>query len=683
LIDRAAHLLVTVAVGLAATVYAQPAGAQKSGAALHLLNVPYLPQSEALCGGAAIAMVMRYFGATNIYAETFSDLLDPAAGGIHGRDLLKALEARGWPAQSFRGDPALVQSHLVAGRPVVALIQDRPGRFHYVVVVGWSAGRVIVHDPARAPFRVLDEKPFIDAWSQSDYWILVTAAPAAAVEDGATVPSSASPSSSAVATDGDGAMDKAAGPCATMVDEGVRLSGTGALEAARRLLEVAATACPRSPAPWREMAGIHALKDEWRGAADDARQALANDPGDPLASRILATALFVSGDPDAALTAWNNVGEPAIDLVNVTGLERTRYAVVARQIALRPRELLTRAALDAGRRRLAELPVAQTTRVSYRPGENGRAEVDAVVLERPLFPVGVLPLAAAAVHAITDRELAGAVASPTGGGELWTASWRWWTHRPRVAVGLAVPAPFGGIWRVDGFAERQSYGATHAVVEESRRRVAIQVSDWTQVGVRWQVEAGVDSWGPDARSISAGLSGQRRFDADRLSLEARAGAWGGGVRTWSLGLQSDWRSAARNEGDVWIGRAGLDLAGDDAPLALWAGAGTGQGRDVLLRAHPLLHDGIIRDGVFGRRLIHGGAEWRRWLRGRKTPISVAPAIFIDAARAGGVLPGADPRAQFDAGAGLRVALPGAGVVRIDLGRGIRDGSNALSIGWTK
>ncbi|HMF59852.1 MAG TPA: hypothetical protein VK595_05755, partial [Vicinamibacterales bacterium] len=92
--DRAAHLLVTVAVTLAATVYAHPAGAQKSEAGLHLLNVPYLPQSEALCGGAAIAMVMRYFGATNVYAETFSDLVDSAAGGIRGQDLLNALEAR-------------------------------------------------------------------------------------------------------------------------------------------------------------------------------------------------------------------------------------------------------------------------------------------------------------------------------------------------------------------------------------------------------------------------------------------------------------------------------------------------------------------------------------------------------------------------------------------------------------
>ena len=78
------------------------------------------------------------------------------------------------------------------------------------------------------------------------------------------------------------------------------------------------------------------LKSEWRGAADDARRALIDDPADPLASRILATALYLDDDPDGALAAWNNVGEPIIDLVNVTGLERTRTCVAARAMAIAP-----------------------------------------------------------------------------------------------------------------------------------------------------------------------------------------------------------------------------------------------------------------------------------------------------------------------------------------------------------
>lgn len=656
-----------------------PARAQPPGAALHLLAVPYLPQSEALCGGAAVAMVMRFFGETGIYAGTFAGLVDREAGGIRGQDLIDALRARGWQAQSFSGDAALVRSHLDAGRPVIALIQDRPGRFHYVVLVGWEGGRVIVHDPARAPFRLLDERAFTEAWSASGFWTLVAGPPPGPAA--AALPPADSPASP---NTGDSTPPRT--PCDPMVQEGVRLAGTGAVEAGRRLLEVAAAACPLSAAPWREMAGLHALTREWREASHDARRALANDDDDPLALRILATSLFLDGDPDAALAPWNRLGEPVIDLINVTGLERTRYLAVTRGIGLRPQRLLTRAALQAARRRLGELPAAQSTRLAYQPGEHGTAQVDAAVLERPLVPSGFLALAAIGVRGVSDRELAASLSSPSGGGELATLSWRWWEHRPRVGVRFAAPAPFGGVWAVDGFTERQSYAGPApgaAVVEEARRRVAVELANWTERGLRWEVTSGLDAWGsPRRRALSLGLAVEQRLDNDRVSLRAGVDAWAGGLSTWGSRAQAAWRSAATHEGTVWLAQAGIDQVAGHAPRALWAGAGTGQGRDALLRAHPLLDDGVIRGGVFGRRLLHGGVEGRHWLRPRAV-IRLAPAIFLDAARAARGPRDAVPAGQVDAGVGLRIAVPGAGVVRIDYARGLREHAGALSIGWTR
>src|SRR5215218_9054335 len=99
-----------------------------------ILDVPYVLQSEELCGGAAVAMVMRYWGATGIYAESFASLVDKQAGGIKGDDLLSSLHDRGWNAVSFGGDAALVQRTLQHRQPPIALIEDRPGRFHYVVI---------------------------------------------------------------------------------------------------------------------------------------------------------------------------------------------------------------------------------------------------------------------------------------------------------------------------------------------------------------------------------------------------------------------------------------------------------------------------------------------------------------------------------------------------------------------
>jgi hypothetical protein len=198
------------AVVLATAAVSTPARAQ-APRSLPLLDVPYLPQSEALCGGAAIAMVMRYWGATGVYAETFSDLVDGEAQGIRGRDLVQALVGRGYETAAFEGSLEHIHRSLLGRRPAIALIEDRPGRFHYVVIVGLRDEGIVVHDPARAPFRVIDAADFLRAWTPAKNWMLVadpratTWLPARAADAPAGVPDA--PGSKSL--------------CAGMVDEGV------------------------------------------------------------------------------------------------------------------------------------------------------------------------------------------------------------------------------------------------------------------------------------------------------------------------------------------------------------------------------------------------------------------------------------------------------------------------------
>jgi hypothetical protein len=667
---------------LAAAMPGPSASAQPPRAALHLLDVPYLAQSELLCGGAAAAMVMRYWGTANVYAETFADMVDPAAGGIRGEDLLQSLRSRGWTAESFRGDAAAVQERLRGSQPVIALIQDRPGRFHYVVVVGWSSGRVIVHDPARAPFRVLQEQAFDAAWKESGYWSVAPTPPPSGSRDGSLVEPGGT---SYAATAAPPTADR---PCDGMVEEGVRLAGRGDVAGARRIFEVAAESCPRASGPWREMAGLHALGSDWPAAALDARRALDRDPADALAARILATSLFLQNDPTGALDAWNRVGEPAVDLVKVTGLQRTRYRVVERAVSLPPRTLLTPRALQLARRQVAELPAMQTTRVAFTPAQGGLARVDAAVVERPLVPRSPIALGAVGLRALTDRELAIDVANATGGGEMLRASWRWWENRPRVAVGFEAPAPLGGVWGVSLWDERQSYAREGGTLVESRQRAEFTVSSWTTLGLRWEGSVALDRLPASegeagGRTIALAGGARQRFDRDRGQLDARAEYWAGGRTASAISVRSEWRSRNGHDGHVSIVNGGVDRASPDAPLALWPGAGTGQARDVLLRAHPLLHDGVVRSTAFGEQLLHAGFEWRRWLAPRGKPVRIAPAVFLDAARAFRGVDGRDGRAQLDAGGGVRLAIPGSGVLRIDVAHGLADGRHALSIGWTR
>ena len=634
-----------------------------------ILDVPYVPQTEELCGGAAAAMVMRYWGTTGVYAESFASLVDRRAKGIRGQDLIDALERRGWTAGSFRGDAALVERSLEARHPLIALIEDRPGRFHYVVIVSWAAGKVVVHDPARRPFQVHDTAAFLRAWSRSDYWTLralpppATAAGAEIVEETAGTPTS--------------------GKCGSKVDEAVTLASRGRIGEAGRLLEEAAALCPGEPAPWRELAGVHVLQKDWTRAAADARRALAIDSRDEHAARTLAASLYLAGDSTGALEAWNLVGEPRIDLVDVQGLERTRYVVVLQALNLPAESLLTPARLTRAARRLDDLPAAMGSNVTYTPREDGLAHVTAAVIERPVLPTTPVAAGATAVRAGIDRELQVDVVSPVGGGERWSAAWRWWESRPRVYAGFQAPAPFGGTWQVSAADERESYGSDTGRIEERRRGVAVGAADWLTATLKWDTELRVERW-PSGSAAVGGLGSLRFQTADnRLAAGGRAGIWSSTAITWTAGIFADWRSKARREGNVWLARGSVDGAGADTPFALWSGAGTGHGRSALLRAHPLLHDGVIRDGVFGRTLAAGGGEWQRWGPPVRRVLRVAAAAFADLARAYDVPAFADPRAHLDVGVGLRLSVPGAGVLRADLARGLRDGEVAISVGWSR
>jgi hypothetical protein len=660
---------------MAAVVFATAAGSTpalaQSTHPLPLIDVPYLPQSEALCGGAAIAMVMRYWGETGVYAETFSDLIDPEAQGIRGRELMRALEERGYETASFEGDLDQIRRTLAARRPAVALIEDRPGRFHYVVIVGLRDERIVVHDPARSPFRVIEAAEFLHAWAPAKAWMMI-AQPRAA---GARPLPRADGNAGADASD----TSMSNSLCAGMVEEGVRLSGRGDLAASERVFRLATTECPDDPGPWRELAGVHVLRGDWRQASAAARLALDRDPQDQHAIRILATSLFLSGARDDALNVWNRIESPVIDLVEIRGLEQTRYAVAAKALDLAPQTLLTSGRLQRARKRLDAIPSILGSHVSYEPDENENAKVVAAVVERPVVPAGLISLAAIGARMVSDRVLRVDLAGPAGEGELWSGAWRWWENRPRVEFGMAAPSPFGGVWSLVAFGEKQTYGGGASEIVERRRGLALKATDWLTGSTRLRAGVSFDRW-PAGMTTALNAGVARAFDEDRGRASVDATLVAGAFETAVLALNGEWQSANERMGPVWLFRAGVTRTGNRAPFALWPGAGVGQGRDLLLRAHSLLHDGVIR-GVFGRQVSHGGVEWRDWRWSVLRTVRIAPAMFLDVARADRVPAFGDDRAHVDVGAGLRIAVPGAGVLRIDLGRGLRDGSTALSIGW--
>jgi hypothetical protein len=655
---------------------ASPSAAQERRSTL--LDVPFVAQTEALCGGAAAAMVLRYWGATRVYAEDFAALVDESAEGIKVGTLSSAIVERGWRALPVSATAADVRIHLARGRPIITLIEDRPGRHHYVVLVAWTENRVVYHDPSAGPFRVLDAAKFQRAWAATEHTSLLVLPGPETVDRDASV---AAPSNEEDA-------------CSNAIEAAVGVARAGDLATAERLLHHVAETCPRPGAAQRELAGIRFLQRRWAEASTLAAAAVASDGNDQHAWQLLASSRFLQGDETGALDAWNRRQEPRYDLARIDGLGRTRHEVVANLLALNPDDVLTASKLARARRRLAALPGLQSSRVSYTPGADGVATVDVAVLERPVVATQWPRMLVMGAHAAIAREVRFDVANAMGNGERWTTSWRWWRERPRVAVSVAAPQMWrwAGLWRVEAAWERQLYLVADRAAATSgerktiseRRQAGLSFGDWASAALRWQVRGGLDRWANRGTYATAGGAIERRLLADRVAIHGEGTVWrevrGSGETFGSSSVSMAWRSnpAPRS---TWTTSAGLHHVDTSAPLDLWPAVDTGHARPLLLRAHPLLHRGAIRSADLSRLLAHATVERQQPLA-INLPASLSWAVFVDAANQFAAGP-APASISIDVGAGLRIGLPGTpDVIRMDLARGLRDGRVAFSIGWS-
>lgn len=687
----AAAMLASIAVAHAATATTATTAtaAETVPREVKLLDVPYVPQSEALCGGAALAMVLRYWGEPGVHAEDFAPLVERTQGGIRAAVLTNAVQARGWTAIPLQGAPAAaeVEREIAGGRPVIALIRTGSGAGHYVVSVGWANGWVIFHDPSVGPYRVVREGEFVRAWSGSGCWALLVLPNREFAKklgsDAARPDSTARPA---------GLFDG----CDAMVEEGIILAQQGDTAEANERLLAAQALYPTSAAPLRERAGLRFRAADWAGASRLAEQALRLDPRDDLSWRLLAGSRFLNGDPEGALRAWNHLLEPRTDLTHIDGLTRIRYSAVADQVDLPPGRILTPGDFRRARRRLAEMPAQSESSLSLRPLPDGSAQIDVTLAERPLVFDGRWEIGSAGIKALVTHEITLPVASLTGNGELLNAGFRWQKNRPRVSLEALVPAAGGrpGIWRLDGLWERQSYGARSlsdpdvfaraGVVREERRRTGLSFSDWLGPDLRAGAGVALDEWVGRGPHLSLTGNVKTLLARDRLAIGTWMARWiriARGSPFGAGGLSVRWRSQGTKEIGGWQGLLGLSSATSEAPLSLWSGAGTGSGRDPLLRAHPLLKDGIVWGRVFGRTLAHGTIE-REALSWGVGPVRVGWAFFMDAARPWDT--GRSGRVPWlvDGGTGLRLGRAGMkGYLRIDGARGFEDGNSALSVGW--
>lgn len=655
----ARHAVLLVFLLAAARAQAQPAS-------LSLLDVPYVSQSEALCGGAAAAMVLRFWGERGVSAETFSPLVDRSAAGIRTTTLVAALVERGWRATAVEATDALLAGELLNGRPVIALIEDRPRVFHYVVVVGITERAVIFHDPARAPLRVMTRDEFDHRWHATSRWMAIVL-PSDRVE--AVRP--ATPAVSVPVTS-----------CDERVALGIEQAQAGNLDAAERAL-TSALACDGSAAS-RELAGVRVLQRRWDDAAQLARQAVAIDASDTYAWKVLGTSQFLLNQPMAALEAWNHAGEPRLDLVRVDGLERTRQQPVERMLGITTGEVVTSRRFVRAERALAELPAARSTRLELAPAGGGLTQLHVTLVERGTVPEDPFTWAIIGARAAVTRTVAVSFGSFSGAGESLAVDWRFWPGRPRVAVSLRAPAPWAGTWGADVFGESQAFDLDQP--DSQRRGGRLTASRWVSPAIRLDMRGGAERWNSTGTVGAFGLSAGVLSSSERWSGRVVADGWAGSTRFGSFSATVNAASAPRMIvsraaplGPVMTLSAGASTVTDAAPLDLWPAGDTGQARTVLARAHPVLDDGLMKVARLGRTIVFGSTEAQYWWKAPALS-RVGAAAFVDAVRTMKRANDGDPLDDVDVGVGAGLAsLVVPGRFRVDYAHGLRDGADAVTV----
>lgn len=281
-----------------------------------------------------------------------------------------------------------------------------------------------------------------------------------------------------------------------------------------------------------------------------------------------------------------------------------------------------------------------------------------------------------ALTAAARSEVGVTAGSPSGGGERISGSWRFWPGMPRGSVEVVSPAPWGGLWGADAFAERQPFAAD--VLPTARRAgVGLSVSNWVSARARVVLRGGLDAWDEHGQFGVASARLELLSRRERAAVDMTGSAWAGHDGFGSLAASVRLRSSSERQGFVALVSGGAGTATVQTPADLWFSGDTGRLRPIPLRAHPIIEDGGIALERAGRRIVHASAEGQQWWRPRGL-LRLGFAVFADAARVDERLE-EGARGDVDIGVGLRLVVPGLpGAFRADLVRGLRDGATAVS-----
>lgn len=280
-----------------------------------------------------------------------------------------------------------------------------------------------------------------------------------------------------------------------------------------------------------------------------------------------------------------------------------------------------------------------------------------------------------------------------------SAEYRWQSTQPlaRLSVEAADPFGLGATVRMDALTGAVTYDvgdeggpfriASSGIDLRMRRDIGPRTTGEAHVRYRSRRALTGRLDAPSGSLLGFGIGLERRILASpRQSLDV-------GVR----GFQSQGLIFTR--GSATIGWRGWVTARDGAALApsvlaaqMTVGlasrgtpademfhAGGAAHTDLPLRGHRLRNGGVFGDAPIARSVALLNVEWRqRLVRIRSHQLGIV--AFYDGGHFGNALQGPGWGTAHDIGMGLRLGIGARTVVRMDYGRSLVDGKNALTVG---
>jgi hypothetical protein len=163
---------------------------------------------------------------------------------------------------------------------------------------------------------------------------------------------------------------------------GMALARLRQWQEAREALEAGRAKAPKDPRFLVELAGVEFSTQKFEAAKTDLRKALALDPKDAYARNFLATIYFFTGNLEAAIENWNDIGQPRISGMLMQPQPRLRAKLLSGALGFRPDGTLRLSALRGAEARIENLDVFSRYRFELMPRSRGDYELDFISEER-------------------------------------------------------------------------------------------------------------------------------------------------------------------------------------------------------------------------------------------------------------------------------------------------------------